>query len=235
MIFPRGDIQTIICTNWLRHAALNRGGWQYDGGDNKWLRENETGWAVAYHGTAKESLTITFYIRTCIYIYICLSLFQTSIAFGVLAATLGAKSVRGDRPLWLAMASCFFPWSPVASSCLPWPPGVSCGLSWPLVAYSCLPLPPVASGCLSWSPVYSRGLPWLSVASQCFPWSLVVSRGYSWSPVSSSLPFLFVGASRFAFAARISFWPIRHCHPPTLFWLSRRHHLIYIYIYTCNV
>jgi len=39
---------------WKRFAVKVKG--SYDNGDNAWLREDESGWAVAYHGTAGESL-----------------------------------------------------------------------------------------------------------------------------------------------------------------------------------
>lgn len=39
---------------WKRFAVHVKG--EYDGGDNSWLREDESGWAVAYHGTQGDSL-----------------------------------------------------------------------------------------------------------------------------------------------------------------------------------
>merc|ERR1712151_1120890 len=53
-VFSRGGKDYRIPVGWKRFAVNVKG--QYDDGDNSWLRENETGWAVAYHGTAKDSL-----------------------------------------------------------------------------------------------------------------------------------------------------------------------------------
>lgn len=50
----RGGQPYTIPAGWKRFAVSVKG--QYDKGDNSWLKEDETGWAVAYHGTAKESL-----------------------------------------------------------------------------------------------------------------------------------------------------------------------------------
>lgn len=50
----RGGHDYKIPVGWKRFAVNVKG--QYDDGNNHWLKEDETGWAVAYHGTAKESL-----------------------------------------------------------------------------------------------------------------------------------------------------------------------------------
>lgn len=50
----RGGQVYKLPVGWKRFAVNVKG--QYDDGHNQWLREDETGWAVAYHGTAKESL-----------------------------------------------------------------------------------------------------------------------------------------------------------------------------------
>ena len=76
---------------------------------------------------------------------------------------------------------------------------------------------------------------WSPVISRDFPWPPVASRGLPWSPVT-----IFSLVDYLLLAARISFWPLRYCHPPTLSWVTRWHHLfihiyIYIYIYIQNV
>merc|ERR1712048_1190239 len=50
----RGGQPYELPIGWKRFAVNVKG--HYDEGDNHWLREDETGWAVAYHGTAKDSL-----------------------------------------------------------------------------------------------------------------------------------------------------------------------------------
>eukprot|EP00930_Biecheleria_cincta_P096770 TRINITY_DN88567_c0_g1_i1.p1 TRINITY_DN88567_c0_g1~~TRINITY_DN88567_c0_g1_i1.p1 ORF type:complete len:414 (+),score=65.14 TRINITY_DN88567_c0_g1_i1:109-1350(+) len=50
----RGGQEYSLPFGWKRFAVNVRGA--YDGGDNSWLREDENGWAVAYHGTSKEGL-----------------------------------------------------------------------------------------------------------------------------------------------------------------------------------
>mmetsp|Transcript_115928 Transcript_115928/g.322816 ORF Transcript_115928/g.322816 Transcript_115928/m.322816 type:complete len:381 (+) Transcript_115928:79-1221(+) len=50
----RGGEPYELPLGWKRFAVNVKG--QYDKGDNSWLKEDDTGWAVAYHGTAKDSL-----------------------------------------------------------------------------------------------------------------------------------------------------------------------------------
>merc|ERR1712176_151398 len=50
----RGGQQYEIPVGWKRFAVKVKG--QYDDGDNSWLKEDDSGWAVAYHGTARDSL-----------------------------------------------------------------------------------------------------------------------------------------------------------------------------------
>lgn len=50
----RGGQPYTLPIGWMRFAVNVRG--QYDQANNQWLKEDETGWAVAYHGTAGESL-----------------------------------------------------------------------------------------------------------------------------------------------------------------------------------
>jgi len=50
----RGGKEYHLPIGWKRFAVQVKG--VYDDGDNKWLREDENGWAVAYHGTSKEGL-----------------------------------------------------------------------------------------------------------------------------------------------------------------------------------
>lgn len=50
----RGGQPYELPIGWKRFAVNVKG--QYDDGDNTWLREDDSGWAVAYHGTAKDSL-----------------------------------------------------------------------------------------------------------------------------------------------------------------------------------
>lgn len=50
----RGGQPYSLPFGWKRFAVHVRGA--YDDGDNSWLREDENGWAVAYHGTSKEGL-----------------------------------------------------------------------------------------------------------------------------------------------------------------------------------
>ena len=101
----------------------------------------------------------------------------------------------------------------------------------------CLPLPPVASRCLPLPPVASRCLPLPPVASRCLPVPPVVSRdplGYLVVSRRLQLSFstIFPLIDYLLLASRVSFWPLHHCHPPTLLGVAR-HYLIlsYIYIY----
>mmetsp|Transcript_105996 Transcript_105996/g.330585 ORF Transcript_105996/g.330585 Transcript_105996/m.330585 type:complete len:386 (+) Transcript_105996:136-1293(+) len=50
----RGGQPYELPVGWKRFAVNVKG--QYDSGDNSWLKEDDSGWAVAYHGTAKDSL-----------------------------------------------------------------------------------------------------------------------------------------------------------------------------------
>ncbi|CAJ1399116.1 unnamed protein product [Effrenium voratum] len=50
----RGGKEYHLPVGWKRFAVQVKG--VYDDGDNGWLREDESGWAVAYHGTSKEGL-----------------------------------------------------------------------------------------------------------------------------------------------------------------------------------
>mmetsp|Transcript_83943 Transcript_83943/g.271239 ORF Transcript_83943/g.271239 Transcript_83943/m.271239 type:complete len:421 (-) Transcript_83943:48-1310(-) len=50
----RGGQRYELPIGWKRFAVNVKG--QYDDGNNDWLREDETGWAVAYHGTSGDSL-----------------------------------------------------------------------------------------------------------------------------------------------------------------------------------
>mmetsp|Transcript_87220 Transcript_87220/g.260189 ORF Transcript_87220/g.260189 Transcript_87220/m.260189 type:complete len:397 (+) Transcript_87220:69-1259(+) len=50
----RGGQPYELPIGWKRFAVNVKG--QYDSGDNGWLKEDDSGWAVAYHGTAKDSL-----------------------------------------------------------------------------------------------------------------------------------------------------------------------------------
>lgn len=50
----RGGREYHLPVGWKRFAVQVKGA--YDDGDNGWLREDESGWAVAYHGTSKEGL-----------------------------------------------------------------------------------------------------------------------------------------------------------------------------------
>ncbi|CAK9030123.1 unnamed protein product [Durusdinium trenchii] len=50
----RGGREYFLPVGWKRFAVQVKG--VYDEGDNAWLREDESGWAVAYHGTSKEGL-----------------------------------------------------------------------------------------------------------------------------------------------------------------------------------
>lgn len=50
----RGGKEYHLPVGWKRFAVQVKG--VYDDGDNSWLREDESGWAVAYHGTSKEGL-----------------------------------------------------------------------------------------------------------------------------------------------------------------------------------
>eukprot|EP00933_Yihiella_yeosuensis_P055331 TRINITY_DN5406_c0_g2_i1.p2 TRINITY_DN5406_c0_g2~~TRINITY_DN5406_c0_g2_i1.p2 ORF type:complete len:382 (-),score=77.70 TRINITY_DN5406_c0_g2_i1:296-1441(-) len=50
----RGGQDYKLPIGWKRFAVNVKG--QFDDGNNRWLREDDSGWAVAYHGTAKESL-----------------------------------------------------------------------------------------------------------------------------------------------------------------------------------
>jgi len=51
----RGGQPYQLPLGWKRFAVNVKG--QYDDGDNKWLKEDDSGWAVAYHGTTGEGLT----------------------------------------------------------------------------------------------------------------------------------------------------------------------------------
>eukprot|EP00927_Polykrikos_kofoidii_P037988 TRINITY_DN3220_c0_g2_i1.p1 TRINITY_DN3220_c0_g2~~TRINITY_DN3220_c0_g2_i1.p1 ORF type:complete len:628 (+),score=126.36 TRINITY_DN3220_c0_g2_i1:77-1885(+) len=50
----RGGERYTLPVGWKRFAVKVQG--QYDGGNNRWLKEDESGWAVAYHGTSGKSL-----------------------------------------------------------------------------------------------------------------------------------------------------------------------------------
>jgi len=50
----RGGQEYKLPFGWKRFSVHVKG--QYDGGDNSWLKDDESGWAVAYHGTSKDSL-----------------------------------------------------------------------------------------------------------------------------------------------------------------------------------
>merc|ERR1712137_275389 len=50
----RGGQQYQLPIGWKRFAVHVR--CHYDDGDNTWLREDDSGWAVAYHGTSGDSL-----------------------------------------------------------------------------------------------------------------------------------------------------------------------------------
>eukprot|EP00811_Abedinium_folium_P001627 NODE_11492_length_1283_cov_6.590830.p1 GENE.NODE_11492_length_1283_cov_6.590830~~NODE_11492_length_1283_cov_6.590830.p1 ORF type:complete len:299 (+),score=76.98 NODE_11492_length_1283_cov_6.590830:90-986(+) len=50
----RGGKEYVLPMGWRRFAVHVRG--KYDDGDNGWLKEDDSGWCVAYHGTAEDSL-----------------------------------------------------------------------------------------------------------------------------------------------------------------------------------
>lgn len=50
----RGGQDYLLPFGWKRFAVNVKG--EYDDGDNGWLREDENGWAVAYHGTSGQAL-----------------------------------------------------------------------------------------------------------------------------------------------------------------------------------
>jgi len=50
----RGGMEYRIPVGWKRFAVNVKG--QYDDGANTWLKDDEDGWAVAYHGTAEGNL-----------------------------------------------------------------------------------------------------------------------------------------------------------------------------------
>jgi len=50
----RGGQPYELPVGWKRFAVNVKG--QYDDGNNRWLKEDDSGWAVAYHGTAPEGL-----------------------------------------------------------------------------------------------------------------------------------------------------------------------------------
>jgi len=50
----RGGQPYTLPVGWKRFAVSVKG--LYDNGDNSWLKEDDSGWAVAYHGTAGDSL-----------------------------------------------------------------------------------------------------------------------------------------------------------------------------------
>merc|ERR1711971_859390 len=53
-VMKRGGQNYLLPFGWKRFAVNVKG--EYDDGDNGWLREDEHGWAVAYHGTSGQAL-----------------------------------------------------------------------------------------------------------------------------------------------------------------------------------
>lgn len=50
----RGGERYLLPVGWKRFSVKVHG--KYDDGDNSWLKEDESGWAVCYHGTSESSL-----------------------------------------------------------------------------------------------------------------------------------------------------------------------------------
>jgi len=50
----RGGERYLLPVGWKRFSVKVHG--KYDDGDNSWLKEDESGWAVTYHGTSESSL-----------------------------------------------------------------------------------------------------------------------------------------------------------------------------------